>query len=277
MAQKLRQTHFPISLAQRPAASSPITACKKNSTPSTRQKEPAANRPPSAPANASAWRPADPLSVERGVRQLLADKVSGNLAGLVACLVPEHLRLGTWDLLRTWSGDPAGQTLAPRLGLHLVHEAALCRPSLRHSAPCGIRALNWRPGCRFCPPIAPFTSCWKPTRSTRAQQLQIRLGQLRRASGPFPAQVLALDPHRLVSYSKRDMVARRPSASQPASKQAQSFFLPGRQNLSAALPNPRQQRSNHCHGHRATAANGSSHPRLHRWVRPAHRRRCRAL
>ena len=42
--------------------------------------------------------PCDPLSLERGVRQLLADKVSGNLVGLWL-LIPEHLRLGTWDLL----------------------------------------------------------------------------------------------------------------------------------------------------------------------------------
>jgi hypothetical protein len=40
----------------------------------------------------------------------------------------------------------------------------------------------------------------------QAQQLQIGLGKLRRASGHFPGQVLALDPHRLVSYSQRDMV-----------------------------------------------------------------------
>jgi hypothetical protein len=33
--------------------------------------------------------PADPTSIERGVRQLLADKVNGNLVGLWL-LVPEH-------------------------------------------------------------------------------------------------------------------------------------------------------------------------------------------
>ena len=48
--------------------------------------------------------PADPESLERGVRQLLADKVSGTLVGLWL-LVPEHLRLGTWELLRTWTGE----------------------------------------------------------------------------------------------------------------------------------------------------------------------------
>jgi hypothetical protein len=58
-----------------------------------------------------------------------------------------------------------------------------------------------------------------------AHQLQVRLGQLRRASGQFSGQVLALDPHRQISYSKRDMVERRPAANQPACKQAQTFFL----------------------------------------------------
>jgi hypothetical protein len=43
-------------------------------------------------------RPADPPSLENAVRQTLADKVSGNLVGLWL-LIPEHLRLGTWDLL----------------------------------------------------------------------------------------------------------------------------------------------------------------------------------
>lgn len=72
----------------------------------------------------------DAQSLEREVRQLLADKVSGNLLGLWL-LAPEPLRLGTWDLARQWTGEPGHNALAPRLALHLIHEAALCRPSLR--------------------------------------------------------------------------------------------------------------------------------------------------
>jgi hypothetical protein len=44
-----------------------------------------------------------------GVRQLLADKISGNQVG-IWLLAPEHLRLGTWDLLCAWS-QCDGQTL----------------------------------------------------------------------------------------------------------------------------------------------------------------------
>ena len=59
--------------------------------------------------------------------------------------------------------------------------------------------------------MVPCMTCWKPTPSSEAQQLQVGLGKLRRASGHFPGKVLALDPHRLVSYSQRDMMQRRPS------------------------------------------------------------------
>ena len=73
--------------------------------------------------------PCDATSVERGVRQLLSDKVSGNLVGLWL-LIPEHLRLGTWDLLCGWTGQPSSRP-EPRFALQMVHEAALCATGLR--------------------------------------------------------------------------------------------------------------------------------------------------
>ena len=72
---------------------------------------------------------ADPRGIERGVRQRLADKISDNMAGLWL-LVPEHLRLGTWDLLCGWTKQ-APEYVQPRLALQLVHEAALCTNGLR--------------------------------------------------------------------------------------------------------------------------------------------------
>src|SRR5204863_36960 len=66
---------------------------------------------------------ADPKSLERSVRQRLADKLRGTLVGLWL-LVAEHLRLGTWDLLCGWSGQPT-ESAALRLALQLVHEPTL--------------------------------------------------------------------------------------------------------------------------------------------------------
>jgi hypothetical protein len=167
---------------------------------------------------------ADERSVEREVRQLLANKISGNLLGLWL-LAPEHLRLGTWDLLRTWSGHLAHESLPPRLALHLIHEAALCRPTLRSDRSLRHRGFELINGLPWLPTDGALHDLLEAHTMEQAQQLQIAWGKLRRASSHFPGQVLALDPHRLVSYSKRDMLRRRPSATEVAVKQAQTFFL----------------------------------------------------
>jgi hypothetical protein len=63
------------------------------------------------------------------VRQFLADKVTGNLAGLWL-LVPELLRLGAWDLVCGWTMKRP-ECVEPRLALQLINEAALCITGLR--------------------------------------------------------------------------------------------------------------------------------------------------
>lgn len=140
-------------------------------------------------------------------------------------LLPEHLRLGTWELLRTWTGDSSVQNLNSRLALHLIHEAALCRPSLRYGRSLRHKGFELANGLPFLATDLAVHDLLNAHTIAEAHQLQVRLGQLRRASGHLLGQVLALDPHRQISHSKRDMVERRPAANQPACKQAQSFFL----------------------------------------------------
>jgi len=107
---------------------SPITACKKKLY-TLNPKNPPLTILTQRTAQRQRAEPADPQSLERQVRQLLADKISGNQVG-IWLLVPEHLRLGTWDLLCGWS-QASPQELAPRLALQIIHEAALCRCNLR--------------------------------------------------------------------------------------------------------------------------------------------------
>ena len=164
----------------------------------------------------------DPLSIERGVRQRLADKIGDNLCGLWL-LVPEHLRLGTWDLLRAWTGQSA-ERMEPRLALQLVHEAALCSNGLargalpddprvrdpqRASFPGGGRSRTRRAGC--------------PQRR-RSRELQVSLGKLRRASGHYAGQLLLIDPHRAPSFSQRHLRKRSKERGSKPIKMAQTFF-----------------------------------------------------
>ena len=203
------------------SASSPITAFKKKLYLLNPK-----NPPPPLPTQHARQRvrlqPSDALSIERQVRQTLADKVSGSLLGLWL-LVPEHLRLGTWDLLRSWAGPES--TLAPRLALHLVHEAALCRSAVRADRSLRHKGFELVNGLPWLPTDSALHDLLEAHTIAEAQRLQVGLGQLRRAGGHFPGPHFALDPHRLVSYSKRDLVQRRPSARERATKQAQTFFL----------------------------------------------------
>lgn len=167
--------------------------------------------------------PCDPISLERGVRQRLADKVCGNLAG-VWLLVAEHLRLGAWDLLCGWTGQPA-HAVGPRLALQLVHEAAVCTSGIRKD-----RTLHNRVGFELAnglPFLASDTAIHHllNERTVRdSQRLQVALGKLRRASGHFSGKLLAVDPHRVRSYSKRQMRKRVEESGTRPQKHAQSFF-----------------------------------------------------
>ncbi|MCX6906326.1 MAG: hypothetical protein NTW03_23170 [Verrucomicrobia bacterium] len=164
----------------------------------------------------------DPLSLERHVRQLLAQKISGNLIGL-GLLIPEHLRLGTWDLLCGWTGQPT-EALAPRLALQLVAEAALCVSGLRHQRSLSQNGFEVAQGLPFIAADPLLHELLAAHTMAQAQALQTALGQIRRASHHFQGRLLALDPHRLKSSSQRQMRRRQLTGQAKPCKVSQTFF-----------------------------------------------------
>jgi len=164
----------------------------------------------------------DPRSIERGVRQRLADKISDNMAGLWL-LIPEHLRLGTWDLLCGWS-QQAPQRMEPRLGLQLVHEAALCSNGLRAGrclTLCGFEILN---GLPFLAGDKAIHELLAGRSVAEALELQVALGKIRRASGHYVGKLLLIDPHRPPSASHRQMRKHKKGRDSKPTKTAQTFF-----------------------------------------------------
>lgn len=152
----------------------------------------------------------------------MADKINGNLVGLWL-LVPEHLRLGTWDLLRAWAND-TGAGVTPRLALQLVHEAALCLPGLRQQRALSQRGFEVLNGLPFLASDRAIHELLGAHSVAAAQGLQLALGKIRQTSGHFAGRLLAVDPHRLRSFSKRQMRRQcKDNHSQPT-KVAQTFF-----------------------------------------------------
>jgi hypothetical protein len=152
----------------------------------------------------------------------LAQKISGNQVG-IWLLVPEHLRLGTWDLLCGWSGS-SPETLAPRLALQLIHEAALCRINLRCGRTLSQKGFEVANGLPFVGSDQAIHDLLEARTVAQTQRLQIALGKLRRASGHFEGSLLAIDPHRIRSYTQRQMRRHRANGDTSPSKKAQTFW-----------------------------------------------------
>lgn len=157
------------------------------------------------------------------MRQLLANKVSGNMVGLWL-LVPEHLRLGTWDLLRGWSAR-GSEHVEPRLALQLVHEAALCTNGIRDKRCLSQKGFELTNGLPFVGSDQAIHNLLAAHTVLDSQRLQIALGKLRRASGDFDGKLLAVDPHRVRSYSKRQMRRHQKGSDSKPTKVAQTFFV----------------------------------------------------
>ena len=166
----------------------------------------------------------DPESIERGVRQLLADKISGNLAG-IWLLAAEHLRLGTWDLLCGWTKQRS-ERVEPRLALQMIHEAAVCTAGIRSE-----RTLHNRGGFELAnglPFVATDTAIHDLLNQrtvAESQRLQVALGKIRVALGHFQGDLLAVDPHRVRSYSKRKTSKRVEESGTKPVKMAQTFWI----------------------------------------------------
>jgi len=165
----------------------------------------------------------DERSIEGNVRQLLCDKISGNLVG-IWLLIAEHLRLGTWDLLRCWTGKESG-SVEPRVALQLVHEAALCITGKRQNQTLSQQGFEVANGLPFVASNSAVHELLDSHTVAEAQAIQLMLGKLRQALGHYPGKVIAIDPHRILSHSKRQMVRRKKDPQALATKQVQTFFV----------------------------------------------------
>lgn len=165
---------------------------------------------------------ANPLALERHVRQMLADKISGTHVGLWL-LLPEYLRLGVWDLLTAWTGAPA-PAVAPRLALQIINEAALCvtgvreRRALRHK---GFETLNGLHG------VATDTAIHQLLEQhtvADAGALQTALAFMRSQRGHYPGPLVLLDPHRIPTWTMRQMPLKKYRETHKPCKVLQTFF-----------------------------------------------------
>lgn len=138
-------------------------------------------------------------------------------------LVPEHLRLGTWDLLRGWTGA-SPDTAPPRVAMQMVHEAALCIRGLRDQRCLTQNDFELLNGLGLSASDRTVHDLLDSHDIAHCQATQVALGRIRRSLGHFQGSLLAIDPHRLTSYSKRQMRRWKTATAERSTKVLQTFF-----------------------------------------------------
>jgi len=138
-------------------------------------------------------------------------------------LAPEHLRLGTWELLCRWSQKP-GQYVDPRLGFQMIHEAALCVTGIREARSLSQKGFEVLNGLPFVGSDQAIHKLLDSKTVAESEALQVELGMIRRARGHYSGNILAVDPHRTRSYSKRQMCRFSGNTTSKPTKAAQTFF-----------------------------------------------------
>ncbi len=138
-------------------------------------------------------------------------------------LIPEYLRLGTWDLLRAWTGV-SGRHIENRLAMQLVNERALCTRGIREKRSLSQKGFELANGLPFVAADSAVHNLLNSHTVADAQRLQKALGKVRQTFGHFRGNFFAIDPHRIKSYSKRQMVRRKKDKNEKPCKMAQTFF-----------------------------------------------------
>jgi hypothetical protein len=163
-------------------------------------------------------------SNEHYLREILANKLSGTHVGLWL-LVPEYQRMGAWDLLKGCFNEYDNDNLNARLGLQLANESALCANRIREKNALCNRGFSLVNGLSFLATDETIHQLLNGQSVQQYQNTQIALAQIRRLAGHYSSEnILAMDPHRIVSSTKRVMVRKKKRPEEPSKKMLQTFF-----------------------------------------------------
>jgi hypothetical protein len=138
-------------------------------------------------------------------------------------LVAEHLRLGNWDLIKGYTGYKDAD-IEPRIAMQIVNEAALCSNRVRKSNYISHQGFELLNGLGFLVTDEQVHKLLDKHTVGEAQSLQETLAIIRFNNGHYKGNLIAIDPHRIVSASQRVMPKKKKLPEEPSRKMLQTFF-----------------------------------------------------
>lgn len=138
-------------------------------------------------------------------------------------LAAEHLRLGSWDLIKGYTGS-GDADIGPRIAMQIVNEAAICKNRVRRSNYISHQGFELLNGLGFLATDMQVHELLDKHTLEQARLLQQATAAIRSNNGHYSGQTIAIDPHRIVSASKRVMPKKKKQPTEPSRKMLQTFF-----------------------------------------------------
>ena len=153
---------------------------------------------------------------------MLSKKVSGTTVGMWL-LIPGLLKLGAWDILKAWTGK-SDIDIEPHIALQLVNESALCVNRIRKKNSLGHQGFQLTNGMGRLVSDEQVHLLLNSHTMKDAHDMMLNLGIQRKLSGHYQGDLIAIDPHRIISSSKRVMAKKKKKPNAPSQKMLQTFF-----------------------------------------------------
>jgi hypothetical protein len=133
------------------------------------------------------------------------------------------LRLGSWDLIKGFTGCTDAD-IEPRIAMQIVNESALCSNRVRRGNYITHQGFELLNGLGFLVTDSQVHDLLDKHTVSEAQALQESLAVIRTNNGHYKGDLIAIDPHRIISTSQRIMPKKKKQPQEPSRKMIQSFF-----------------------------------------------------
>jgi hypothetical protein len=114
--------------------------------------------------------------------------------------------------------------IAPRVAMQMVNESALCQNRIRrrnYISHLGFELLN---GLSFLASDEEAHLLLNNIPVSRSEQFQNALSLVRKANGHYRGDIIAIDPHRIISTTKRIMPKKKKRPGESSQRMLQTFF-----------------------------------------------------
>ena len=138
-------------------------------------------------------------------------------------LVPGLLKLGAWDILKGWS-NRMDTDIEPRLAMQLVNESAMCVNRVRRKNSLGHQGFQLLNGMGRLASDEQAHLLLNGHTVKDSYDMMLNLGMQRKLCGHYGGDIIAVDPHRILSSSKRVMSKKKKKTDAPTQKMLQTFF-----------------------------------------------------